>query len=235
MKQSDYKFAHTSRNLNSARLIIKEVLPFLTGVDSILDLGCGMGTWTKSLEELGFSNILMVDHPSLPVTDLVNENKGSFTGVDLESGFPPANHFDLIMCIEVLEHFHEKRAIDIFNYITKHTDLVLFSAAIPGQSGEGHINCRRHNYWHKQFAAQGFHFFDGFKTSILNDDSINYWLRQNMFIYYTDRQQFRFDGLQNITNNEFELVHNKILERKMGVWEYIKMAPKVFTRKQTCG
>jgi len=55
--------------------------------------------------------------------------------------------FDLAMNIEVVEHIDEKYADLVVENITRHVDLLVFSAAIPGQGGYGHINEQPFEYW----------------------------------------------------------------------------------------
>jgi hypothetical protein len=232
MQQDQYLFVNTIRNHNSAALVLDCLIQYFEKVQTVMDLGCGMGAWSKAMFERGFEEITLVDHPSLPRNKLLIHAKERFNAVDLDVSLPGPGNFDMIMCIEVLEHFKEKRALEILDFICCSTSLVLFSAAIPGQFGEGHINCQRHGYWHAQFERRGFAFYDGFKPNLLSNDSINYWIRQNLFIYFKPSQAWRFTGLSNTTTSEFELVHQSILNRKMGIKEYLKMAPRVIRKKQ---
>ena len=70
--------------------------------------------------------------------------------------FPPGN-FDIALSLEVGEHLPEVSSWDFITIIAKtfaHT--VYFSAARPGQGGEGHINCQPKAYWVERFLSRGF-------------------------------------------------------------------------------
>jgi len=63
---------------------------------------------------------------------------------------------DVVLCMEVAEHIPESRADDIVCHVTNATrNTLIWTAAIPGQGGVGHINCQPKDYWREKFVAQG--------------------------------------------------------------------------------
>ncbi len=62
---------------------------------------------------------------------------------------------DLSICLEVLEHIEAGSAVKVAGTIAKHSNVLVFSAAHPGQGGDGHINCRLKEYWEGVFNAYG--------------------------------------------------------------------------------
>src|SRR5262249_60644531 len=48
--------------------------------------------------------------------------------------------FDLVVCLEVAEHLPTDSAANLLTNLCNAGDVVLFSAAIPGQGGVNHIN-----------------------------------------------------------------------------------------------
>lgn len=59
------------------------------------------------------------------------------------------------LCLEVLEHIDDTQWRPVLQNITRNCDRVIFSAAIPGQGGTGHINCRHKIDWIKRFHELG--------------------------------------------------------------------------------
>ena len=59
----------------------------------------------------------------------------------------------------------------------------MFSAAIPGQGGEGHINERWPSFWSRCFAAQGYVCFTGLRQRLWPADAVEFWYRQNMLCF----------------------------------------------------
>jgi hypothetical protein len=78
---------------------------------------------------------------------------------------------DCVVCLEVLEHIdptYEQQALT--NLVTCVDDILIFTAARPGQGGVGHINCRSRDYWLSQLGAQG----------LQQDTALEQKLRQHM-------------------------------------------------------
>lgn len=110
----------------------------------IIDVGCGPGIYVKALREVGIDADGVDLDPSCPYTvmDVFSE----------EFEVKYSGKYDVCMCIEVAEHLPENRADDLVKKLTKLAPTVLFSAAVPGQGGHGHINCQPKQYWIDKFA-----------------------------------------------------------------------------------
>jgi len=59
------------------------------------------------------------------------------------------------LCLEVLEHIEDVNWKKVLENITNLCDIVIFSAALPGQGGTGHINCRDKIDWIRRFHSLG--------------------------------------------------------------------------------
>jgi hypothetical protein len=107
-----------------------------------------------------------------------------FTVLDLETfQAPESERYDLAISLEVAEHLHEKAADNFFRQLTRLSDRILFSAAIPGQGGLHHLNERSPGYWAEKFRDCGFTQLDILRPRFWDDDRIAWWYRQNFFLY----------------------------------------------------
>ena len=118
------------------------------------------------------------------------------------------------MCMEATllaptEHMASESSADAFvESIVRHGDTILFSAAIPGQVGQNHLNEQWPDYWQKKFAAYGFYFHDVIRPVIWNNNNVYWWYRQNIFLV----QRRRPEGEILLTvHPECYLQQNKIL------------------------
>jgi SAM-dependent methyltransferase len=59
------------------------------------------------------------------------------------------------LCLEVLEHIDDSNWKPVLENITSHCDKLIFSAAVPGAGGIGHINCRNKIDWIYRFHTLG--------------------------------------------------------------------------------
>ena len=94
--------------------------------------------------------------------------------------------YDLVCCVEVAEHIEPSRSEDLVDTLAPLARRWLyFTAAPPGQSGHGHINCRPHEEWLAMFAERGWAEAPAL-TAALRDDlgalERATWLRGNSFI-----------------------------------------------------
>src|SRR5205814_1764959 len=67
--------------------------------------------------------------------------------------------------------------------LTRHGSLIVFSAAIPGQGGEHHVNEQPWEYWRVKFADRGYEVFDFLRPRMREDRSIYHCYRFNSFIF----------------------------------------------------
>lgn len=164
------------------------VVPFL--VDrlkprSVVDFGCGTGTWLKHFLDLGVDRVLGIDGPHVDA-QLLEIPPGSFRRVDLRDPANVAERFDLALCMEVAEHLPPSRAESLVAELTRAAPSVLFGAAIPGQGGTGHINERWQSYWADLFAHEGYIPDDALRRRFWDDHPrVTYHYSQNTLLYST--------------------------------------------------
>ena len=72
---------------------------------------------------------------------------GDFHAADLAAPIDLGRQFDLVQSLEVAEHLPAAKAEQFVETLTAHGSRILFSAAVPGQGGENHINEQLPDYW----------------------------------------------------------------------------------------
>ena len=163
----------------SARAVIPRVLG-LTGARSVVDVGCGTGAWSRACRELGVPQVVGVDGAYLPA-----EHRGHVTEFierDLAEALDLARSFALALCLEVAEHLPPERAPGLVADLTALAPVVLFSAAVPGQGGTGHVNEQWSEYWVALFDAQGWSCRDAIRPWVRANADVAWWYRQNLFL-----------------------------------------------------
>lgn len=153
---------------------------------SIVDFGCGEGIWLQVIKQLQDQiEILGIDGEYINRKELKIPEK-CFVPANLERKISLSKKYDLAMTLEVAEHLDE-RASDIFiDNITRASDNVLFSAAIPGQGGVNHVNEQWQEYWIKKFEARGSSVDTSLRNLLWNEQQIVPWRRQNI-LFFTKR------------------------------------------------
>jgi len=88
--------------------------------------------------------------------------------------------------MEVAEHLLPERADSFVADLCGLAPTVLFSAALPGQGGTGHINEQWLSFWVSRFANHGYRSFDVLRPRLWNDARIPVHYRQNLILFSRD-------------------------------------------------
>ena len=162
----------------------RKILPLLAPLEvrSVLDVGSGQGAWLSVWKELGVDDVAGLDGDYVD-RDRLKIPAGQFVAADLGAQFDLRRQFDLVQCLEVAEHLPKASAGSLVESLTRHSDIVLFSAAAKGQGGEDHINEQSYDYWRELFAKHDFVVLDYIRPIILHEQSIEPWYKYNSFVY----------------------------------------------------
>jgi len=191
----DTLFYGTQRagSLRSAKIVtalLTECMP----VRSVVDVGCGVGTWLAAFMEAGAEEIAGYDGPYVERQELVIPPT-CFHPANLEHLLSLDRRYDLALCLEVGEHLPEAAAPVLVESLTGASDLVLFSAAIPGQGGTSHLNERWPGYWAEMFRARGYVARDWIRPILWQNELVEWWYAQNIILYATTEALARFPRL----------------------------------------
>lgn len=179
----DRSFYQAQRGRSAtAAAVIAPLVHSLVPIRSVLDVGCGMGTWLAAFRELGVQELQGIDGPHVCVEDLAIP-RDLFRAYDLRQAFDLGSKFDLVVSIEVAEHLPQQCAATFIETLARHGDAILFSAALPFQGGVDHVNEQWPSYWAELFRQHGFDAFDLIRPRIWNHDHLMYWYKQNLLLY----------------------------------------------------
>ena len=148
---------------------------------SVLDVGCGVGAWLKAARECGVSEVRGLDGVLIPEEKLLFPLQ-FFQLQDLTVAFDLGRRFDAVICLEVAEHLHSQHASLLIGSLTRHSDLIFFSAACPGQYGQHHVNGQWPAFWQGLFNEQGFKCSDELRWKMWEEARIEPWYRQNLLV-----------------------------------------------------
>lgn len=172
------RFAETQ---DSAAAILSILLQHIN-IESAVDIGCGVGAWLKTIENMGIHDVQGYDGDWVPLQYLAIE-KNKFSTKDLSKPLLISRKFDLAICLEVAEHLPEEISECFIGELTSIAPFVLFSAAIPGQTGDGHINEQWPEYWVEKFRKNNYSFSDCVRLSLWDSGKTRWWYAQNTFLF----------------------------------------------------
>lgn len=154
---------------------------------SVVDVGCGLGAWLHIFEKQGITNILGIDDIGANVSELYIR-KEQFLAHNLAEQITLNTKFDLALCLEVAEHLPENKADNIVSSLVNLADILIFSAAIPLQGGQGHLNEQWHTYWQEKFEKYNFQFYDILRPAFWQNEKVDWWYKQNMFVVINENK-----------------------------------------------
>ena len=121
---------------------------------TVLDVGCAKGFLVEALRDRG------VEAFGLDISQYaigqVREDIKPFCWVG-SAADALSRRYDLIVCIEVLEHLSEIDAQTAVNNLCQHSDDILFSSSPDHHPDPTHVNVQPVEYWAQLFAGYGFY------------------------------------------------------------------------------
>jgi len=177
----------------------------LLNLKSVVDIGCGQGIWLKEFSKYN-TDIFGIDGTHIKERELVI-NRKFFKKTDLEKKFVIDKKFDIALCLEVAEHLEPSRAKSFVSDLTKVSDVVIFSAAIPFQGGFKHKNLQWQSYWKELFGLFNFNHYDTIRPLIWDNAEVSTCYKQNTLIYSKKKLDL-FKGNTSMIN----MVHPEMLE-----------------------
>jgi hypothetical protein len=231
---------HGIKTTSSAETIIDILMSFLD-VEAVLDVGCGDGRWLSVCHAKGVASISGVDGPWTDPEGL--QISSEFVTIrELSQPFKLGRRFSLAISLEVAEHV-DKKFSDVFvDNLVRHSDVVLFGAAVPYQGGFRHINEQWQSYWAKLFEARGFLNYDLFRSQIWNDKNVHTWYKQNIIMYINKNKVDTIDKVSNYIKTKsiqrlpLDIVHPETYEptasyKKIAFRPLARQFPKQFSMK----
>ena len=207
-----------------ARRAAERILPIvlsLVDATSIVDVGCGPGSWLHVARRLGVSELTGIEgewaaewFPHEPTTadpfELIYAN--------LEDELRLPGVFDLAICIEVIEHLSPIRGESFIAELCRCAPHVLFGAALPGQRGPNHLNTQWPSYWAACFATHGFRPLDVVRARVWGDDDLLVHYRQNPIMFVRedvyDVAAVRTAALAPLPVAALDVVHPSLFMRR---------------------
>lgn len=179
-------YAHSRAGSARSAAVVAPVVQDLVQARSILDVGGGEGWWASAFSRLGATSVSIENGPlppSAPGVTCVEHDLRRPIG--REVGAP-----DLVLCLEVAEHLEPAVGSRLVGELCSLAPAVLFSAAVPGQGGVGHVNEQWPAYWVERFESHGFRCSGALRWWFWLDDRVESWYRQNLLFATSEPDRY---------------------------------------------
>ncbi|PFG12750.1 glycosyltransferase [Bacillus sp. es.036] len=124
-------------------------------ISRVLEVGCAKGFLVECLRDRG-AEAYGFDVSEYAISTVRNDIKPF---CNIGSADDPSQYngvYDVIICIEILEHLTEEMGMKAIDLMCKHTKKILFSSSPDDYEEKTHINVQPPEYWDLQFAKHGF-------------------------------------------------------------------------------
>jgi SAM-dependent methyltransferase len=151
------KYVFERASQRNAPKVATAVLEQFPSLRTLADIGCGTGRYALEFQHRGL-RVVGCEY-SASSREVAKARKIAVFPFDLsKSAEPlPGRQFDVALTLEVGEHIPRDLAESFVQYLASTSDLIIFTAAQPGQGGHGHINEQPKSYWIELFARAGYH------------------------------------------------------------------------------
>ena len=173
---------------STGRTSAEQIVPLLIDLiapASVVDVGCGAGTWLGVFKRSGIEDVLGLDGEWVDPAAL-EIPRSQFRVTDLTKSFSCDRRFDVAVSLEVAEHLPERSADEFVRSLVNLAPVVVFSAAIPFQGGTAHLNEQWPDYWAGRFRSHGYLAFDCVRPRVWDNPAVSWWYAQNTVIYCTE-------------------------------------------------
>ena len=136
-------YTETTPEINNAPKDVDAVVALpgvFPDVTSVLDFGGGVGVFLTGFRNQGLTTLVTVEPQPLGDCLFAGIQQDTTDWINTPLSRLPANKFGLVMSMEVAEHIPVRFHRHILQAMAQATSKwLLFSAAHPGQAGEGHV------------------------------------------------------------------------------------------------
>ena len=152
----------------------------------VIDVGCGTGALLEALRNRG-CDVFGLEYSKAGLSYCATRGI-AVKSFDIRTDtFTPEETFNLALSMEVAEHLPESSADHYISLLTKLAEVIVFTAATPGQGGLDHINEQPNSYWVSKFDEKGFNYHRE-QSKLLRQDwkdssTVSRWYYQNLMIF----------------------------------------------------
>ncbi len=159
-------------------------------VDALYDFGCGMADYHKVFEAQGITSLAYDGNPNTPIL-----TEGRAKVLDLSKPVDLGRKLRCVLSLEVGEHIPKEYETTFIENVARHSNrFVILSWAVPGQIGDGHVNCQTNEYIIHKLKERGFSFLE--EDSIqLRMGSSAAWFKNTIMVF---KKKFSWQNIFDI-------------------------------------
>ena len=145
---------------------------------TLVDFGCGMNYYTEHFRQAGVICQAYDGNPNTYALTL-----GTARTQDLSVEFDLGDKFDCVLSLEVGEHIPAEFENIYLDNIAKHAKgMIILSWAVPGQNGDGHVNCQTNAHIIDEMHLRAYT-LDEVATKAFRNSSTLWWFKNTIMVF----------------------------------------------------
>jgi 2-polyprenyl-3-methyl-5-hydroxy-6-metoxy-1,4-benzoquinol methylase len=203
-KRRNGQCVHNEQTIPGNRDFIASLSSFFSDVrpdKGVLDFGGGLGiylTGFRNQSSIPQQNLVTMEPHDLGkcLLDGITQDKTNLVQTELKK--MPAGRYDMIMTIEVLEHIPVQNHEHLIDAFTKMSNKwLVFSAAHPGQPGQGHVgpSMKTRDEWIAEITKKKKWVYDDVKSKQVLASALEL-LQQNLAVF----RKINYNATKSITS-----------------------------------
>lgn len=151
---------------------------------SVVDMGCGNAEFLSHFKKAGI--VIKGYEGSHYAIDSSLVGKEYIELFDLRKMINSNTKYDLAICLEVAEHVEKRFSEILIENLINLSDVIIFTAAPPGQGGHFHINEQPREFWVNIFKDRNYLYDSEITEKVKSDmkkEKIIWWYCDNLMVF----------------------------------------------------
>lgn len=178
----EFDASQIEASARSAAFIVPVLCKLFPWIRSVINVGCGTGTWLHEFDLHGIPRLLGLESGNVPAR-LLQIEPSQFRIADFGGSWGIEDRFDLVLSLEIAQQLPPECVENFVGQLTRLSDVIVFSPAIPALDGQLRWDERGSSFWAAHFELIGYECFDLLRNIFWYDQRVEWGYSQNILIF----------------------------------------------------
>jgi SAM-dependent methyltransferase len=166
----------------SAAFVVPALCNLFPWVRSVVDVGCGTGTWLHEFELHGVPKLLGLESGDIPAR-LLQIEPSQFRIADFGESWVIEDRFDLALSLEIAQQLPPGSVENFIGQLARLSDVIVFSPAVHAVNEQLRWDERGSSFWAAHFELVGYECFDLLRNIFWYDQRVEWGYSQNILVF----------------------------------------------------